>query len=67
MSTKELPPYHVIVKFGSGIPGLLQGDVLLDMEQTLRSHGLDAEVFKDAQGDDSKLRVLMTQEQRNKL
>jgi hypothetical protein len=67
MSTKELPPFHVIVKFGSGIPGLLQGDVLLDMEKTLRSHGLDAEVFKDPVGDDSKLRVLMTKEQRDRL
>jgi hypothetical protein len=59
--------YHVIVRFGSGIPASTQGEVMLDMEKELRKRGLPAEVFKDTMGDDSKLRRAMTVEQRGKL
>jgi hypothetical protein len=37
------------------------------MEKWLRSDGLKAEVFKETMADDSKLRRMMTVEQRSKL
>lgn len=62
-------PLHVIVKFGSDIPGEVQGHALLEFERALRRAmpGKWVEVFKDNKGDDSKLRMAMTQEQRAKL
>ena len=60
-------PYQVRIQFGSGIPDELQGKVMLDLERSLRQAGLDAWVEKDPMGDDSKLRVKMTLEERNKL
>lgn len=66
---KELSPLHVVVRFGSGISGDVQARSLLEFERVLRknSGGDWIEVFKEIMGDDSKLRNLMSQEQRNKL
>lgn len=59
---------QVVVKFPTGVPLAVQGPCLLSMEKSLRaSTGLDVRVVKDLMGDDSKLRVRMTLEQRNKL
>jgi hypothetical protein len=59
---------HVTVKFGDGISSEAQGITLLAFEKHLRSlTGLDCRVYKDLQGDDSKLRVMMTPAQRAKL
>lgn len=64
----ELPDHHVIIKFGKGIPVDERGKVLLALEGSLRkSTGLRIEVFQEARGDDSRLRALMTTEQRAKL
>lgn len=73
MSDKTLPGLHVIVKFGADIPYMVQAEALLAFEKSLRNisekHGdrLWIEVFKETKGDDSKLRVLMTPEQRKAL
>jgi len=66
---KELAPLHVVVRFGSGVSGDVQARSLLEFERVLRRMmpGEWPEVFKDIMGDDSKLRNLMTPEQRNKL
>jgi len=59
---------QVVVKFPAEIPLSVQGPFLLAMEKSLRaSTGLDVRVVKDLMGDDSKLRVMMTIEKRNKL
>lgn len=60
---------HVIVKFGKGIPSDIQGVALLDLERKLRSlmDGEWVEVFKETKADDSKLRSMMSVEQRAKL
>lgn len=64
----ELPDHHVIVKFGKGIPVDERGMVLMALELDLRRRtGLRVEVFQEARGDDSRLRALMTTEQRAKL
>lgn len=66
----ELAPLHVEVKFGAGIPSAVQGSAMLAFERMLRDmtdHKLWIEVFKEAKGDDSKLRALMTKEQRASL
>ncbi len=63
-------PLHVIVKFGSDIPGMVQARALLNFEKDIRSmmpNNEYVEVFKDSKGDDSKLRSLMTPAQRAKL
>jgi hypothetical protein len=62
-----LEKFDVIVRFGEGIPASVQGEVMLDLEKSLRGRGLPALVFKDTLGDDSKLRRAMTSEQRNRL
>lgn len=64
-----MSPLHVVVQFGSDIPGDVQGPALLEFERLLRRAmpGVWVEVFKDVKGDDSKLRTLMTAEQRAKL
>ena len=62
------PGLQVVVRFPVGVPLDIQGPFLLDAEKRLRaSTGLDVRVVKDLMGDDSKLRVRMTIEQRNKL
>ena len=59
---------QVVVRFPEGVPLSIQGPFLLDAEKALRaSTGLDVRVVKDLMGDDSKLRVRMTFEQRAKL
>jgi hypothetical protein len=70
----DLPPLHVIVKFGKDIPLSIQGPALLEMERHLRKLAAETvcgplwiEVFKEAKGDDSKLRSAMTEKQRSKL
>ena len=59
---------QVVVKFPPEITLAAQGPFLLAMEKSLRaSTGLDVRVVKDLMGDDSKLRVRMTLQQRDKL
>lgn len=65
--SSPISEFHVIVKFGSSIPSDLQGRVMLAMEKSLREVGLPAEVFKATMPDDSKLRLKMTPEEREKL
>ena len=62
-------PLRVTVKFGSEIPSSVQGPALLEFERSLRRMmpGVWVEVFKDLMGDDSKLRTMMTPEERAKL
>jgi hypothetical protein len=62
-------PLHVVVKFGSDIPSDVQGSAMLQFERDLRARmpGKWVEVFKEAKSDDSKLRMLMTKEEREKL
>lgn len=66
---KPLEPLHVEVRFGKDIPGPVQGAAMLAFEKELRRRapGLWIEVFKEAKGDDSKLRAMMTKEERLKL
>ena len=62
------PLVKVIVRFEGLVPAPLQGVALLAFEKHLRQiTGLDCRVLKDLKGDDSKLRVLMTQAARDKL
>ncbi len=58
---------EVLVKFGKDIPGDLQAKTMFDMELTLQKRGLDVRVLKETMGDDSKLRVLMTPEERDRI
>lgn len=58
---------EVLIKFGSGIPGAAQAKVMFDLEVSLRKMGYEALVFKETMGDDSKLRNLMTPEERAKI
>lgn len=66
-SKPEMPNFHVIVKFGKGIPIDAQGPVMMAMEKALRAQKIPAEVFQDEKADDSKLRRNMTDEQRANL
>ena len=62
------PGLQVIVRFPDAIPHDVQGPALLLLELTLRTlTRLDIRAVKDLQGDDSKLRKLMTTTQREKL
>lgn len=62
------PGLQVLVTFPEGVPTSVQGPVLLQMEKTLRAETkLDIRVVKALKGDDSKLRRMMTIEQRDKL
>ncbi len=63
----EIPPHHIIVKFGGGIPAEAQGPALLVMERWLREYGVSAEVYKETMVDDLKSRRNMTEEQRANL
>ena len=65
MSDLGLP---VIVKFPEGVPDLAQAEALMIFEKALRRlTGLDVRVLKDRMGDDSKLRVKMTPEERERI
>lgn len=58
----------VVVRFDGKVPHAAQGVALLEMERTLRkATGMDVRVFKDLMQDDSKLRVKMTDNEREKL
>ena len=62
------PGLQVVVRFPDAIPHEVQGPVLLWLELTLRTlTKLDVRAVKDLQGDDSKLRKLMTITQREHL
>ena len=62
------PGLQVVVRFPDAIPHDVQGPALLWFEMTLRTLSkLDVRVVKDLQGDDSKLRKLMTITQRESL
>lgn len=63
----DLPAYHVLMAFGTGIPSDTQGVVMLALEKKLREMGIPAEVFKQTAPDDSKLRSKMTPLERAKL
>ena len=59
---------NVEVKFPASVPLSAQGPALLHMEKELRAATrLDIRVVKALMGDDSRLRVKMTFEQRMKL
>lgn len=59
---------EVLVTFPQAIPLAVQGVALLEMEKNLRAATkLDVRVVKDLKGDDSRLRAMMTIEQRNRL
>ena len=64
-----IDPRHVIVHFGSEVRASAQGPALLSLERELRRlcPGKWIEVFKESKGDDSKLRNMMTPEERAKL
>lgn len=64
-----VPPLHVVIEFGSDIPSDVQGAAMLQFERDLRARmpGKWVEVFKDNKGDDSKLRMMMTKDERAKL
>ena len=58
----------VTVKFDEGVDAAFQGTGLMLLEKHLRAMtGKDVRVFKDKMGDDSKLRVRMTPEERARL
>lgn len=57
----------VVVKFPDGVPSEAQGPALLEFEKNLRKTGLDIRVFKERMGDDSKLRIMMTKAERERL
>jgi hypothetical protein len=55
----------VTVEFPKGFDSEREGLILLEMEQLLReSSDLDFRVFKARMGDDSKLRMALTPEER---
>lgn len=59
---------EVLVTFPQAVPTVAQGPALLALERTLRaSTGLDVRVVKNLMGDDSKLRKMMTIQQRDSL
>ena len=59
---------QVVVKFPKEIPLAVQGPFLLHAEKELRAAtGMDVRVVKDLMGDDSRLRVMMTPTQSEKL
>ena len=62
-----IQPFHIIVRFGSAISSDWQGRALLHLEKWLREQGVAVEVYKESTPDDSKLRSLMTAEQRESL
>lgn len=64
----EIPPLHVVVKFGKDIPIDAHGTAMMALERRLREvTGLNCEVFKESRGDDLKRRSEMTIEQRERL
>lgn len=62
-----LPHNHIKVEFGSDYNDDVQASTMFKLELLLRQQGFNAQVFKEIKGDDSKLRVRMTKEERAKL
>ena len=59
---------QVIIQFAGNIKGEIQSKGMMEFEKILRRiSGMEIEVFKEVMGDDSKLRVQMTPEQRDRL
>ena len=59
---------QVIIQFAANISGDAQAESMLAMERHLRQiTGQEIQVFKEAMGDDSRLRASMTAAQRAKL
>lgn len=59
---------NVTVIFDEAIPAAAQGVALLEFEKKLRElTGLDVRVLKQRMGDDSKLRVKMTAQERERI
>jgi hypothetical protein len=59
---------QVIIQFAANISGDAQARSMLAMEKHLREiTGQEIQVFKEAMGDDSRLRASMTAAQRAKL
>ena len=59
---------QVVVRFPKEVSHDAQGRSLLAMEKHLREiTGQDIRVVKDLMGDDSKLRIMMTKEMRDRL
>ena len=58
---------EVLVKFPPGVLPEVRGTAMLAMEQRLWSLGVEAEVVQETRPDDSKLRSLMTVEERDRL
>ena len=64
----DLGPDHIVVQFGAGIPIAERGVLLLEFERMARkATGRYNEVFMDRMDDDSKLRTMMTPEERMKI
>lgn len=62
------PVVIVTVSFSEELAQEVQGTVIMEFEKHLRAlTGRDCRVFKKRMGDDSKLRVMMTQKQREAL
>lgn len=58
----------ITVRFSEGVPSDAQAVSLMLLEKQLRTiTGMDCRVFKEKMGDDSKLRIKMTQMERDKL
>lgn len=59
----SLNPLHVLVQFGSDIPGAHKGAALLAFEKMLReTTALPVEVFLETMRDQNKLRRKLTKE-----
>lgn len=59
---------YITVTFERGLDGFDKGPFLMEVERLARRMlSQDAEVFTTRKGDDSKLRTLMTAEEREKL
>jgi len=64
----KLRDNQVIIQFAPNIAGEHQAKAMLQFEKWLRTiTGQEIEVFKEVMGDDSRLRVMMTVEERAKL
>lgn len=63
-----IPKLHVEIKWGEGVPNTVRGRAMLALERHLREMtGLWIEVFNETRPDDSRLRVMMTEEERARL
>lgn len=60
--------HYITVNFEKGFQGFDKGPFLLEVERLARRMlTREAEVFMERKGDDSKLRMLMTTEERKRL